>query len=90
MKNNPLAKELFEKLQAIQGHAFISDAIEDLDLNDEEVINYAKMALEETEICKKILRKFIRENEHEKEFKRDLTWEELNHFYYVHSYPTKK
>ena len=52
-----LGKELFSKMQAIQGHSFLSDAIEEL--SDDRVLELAPIILEWQEEGVKVLREFL-------------------------------
>ena len=53
-----LGKDLFRKIQAIQGHAFLSDAIEEMP--DERVIELVEIAFEWQKEGVKVLRAFLK------------------------------
>ncbi len=52
-----LGKELFKKMQAIQGHAFLSDAIEEMP--DDRILEIAQIILEWQEEGVRVLREFL-------------------------------
>ena len=52
-----LGKELFGKMQAIQGHSFLSDAIEEM--SDDRILELVPIILEWQEEGVKVLREFL-------------------------------
>jgi hypothetical protein len=53
-----LGKELFKKMQAIQGHAYLSDAIEEMP--DDRILELVPIILEWQEEGAKVLREFLK------------------------------
>jgi hypothetical protein len=60
-KFNPLAEELFRRIETEQGHAYISDGIESL--TDYELIALTRGALEHAKRVVCILKEFLKEYE---------------------------
>jgi len=67
MRYNPLAKELFSGIESAQGLSYLSDAIEDMDLSNEDIMALANGAIVYHKLSIQILERFIQKHERKAE-----------------------